>query len=75
MSCWLLTEPERIIPKLGDFKNIKALSKYAARISQTLTTTIKTIYIPKEQIKFIPDVKSKNKKYNKFQRIEKNSNE
>ena len=63
MSCWLLTEPEKIIPKLGDFNNIKTLSKYAARISQTLTTTIKTIYIPKEQIEFIKDVESKDKKY------------
>jgi len=63
MSCWLLTDPEKIITKLGDFSKIKALSKYAARISQTLTTTIKTIYIPKDKIKYIPDVKSKDKKY------------
>ena len=63
MSCWLLTEPEKIIPRLGNFNSIKTLSKYAARISQTLTTTIKTIYIPKEQIQFIKDVKSKDNKY------------
>ena len=62
-SCWLLTNPEEIIPKLGDFSKIKQLSKYAARISQTLTTTIETISIPKDKIEFIPDVKSKDDKY------------
>ena len=60
-SCWLLTNPEEIIPKLGNFSKIKQLSKYAARISQTLTTTIETISIPKDKIEFIPDVKSKDK--------------
>ena len=43
MSCWLLTNPEEILGKIGDFSGIKQLSKYAARVSQTLTTTIKTI--------------------------------
>ena len=62
-SCWLLTNPEEIIPKLGDFSKIKQLSKYAARISQTLTTTIETISIPGDKIEFIPDVKSKDDKY------------
>ena len=62
-SCWLLTNPEEIIPKLGNFSKIKQLSKYAARISQTLTTTIETISIPKDKIEFIPDVKSKDDKY------------
>ena len=61
-SCWLLTNPEEIIPKLGNFSKIKQLSKYAARISQTLTTTIETISIPKDKIEFIPDVKSKDEK-------------
>ena len=62
-SCWLLTNPEEIIPKLGDFSKIKQLSKYAARISQTLTTTIETISIPEDKIEFISDVKSKDDKY------------
>ena len=63
MSCWLLTEPEKIIEKIGDFSKIKQLSKYAARISQTLTTTIKTIKIPKDKIVDIPDKKSSDGKY------------
>ena len=63
MSCWLLTEPEKVISKIGDFSKIKQLSKYAARISQTLTTTIKTIKIPKDKIVNIPDKKSKDDKY------------
>ena len=63
MSCWLLTEPDKIIKEIGDFSNIKQLSKYAARISQTLTTTIKTIKIPKDKIKEIPDKKSSDEKY------------
>ena len=58
LSCWLLTNPEEIIKKLGDFSNIKPVSKYAARISQTLTTTMKTIIIPKDKIRFIDDIKA-----------------
>ena len=63
MSCWLLTEPEKVISKIGDFSKIKQLSKYAARISQTLTTTIKTIKIPRDKIVNIPDKKSEDGKY------------
>ena len=63
MSCWLLTEPEKVISKIGDFSKIKQLSKYAARISQTLTTTIKTIKIPRDKIVNIPDIKSEDDKY------------
>jgi RNA-dependent RNA polymerase len=63
MSCWLLTEPDKIIKEIGDFSKIKQLSKYAARISQTLTTTIKTIEIPKDKIEEIPDKKSSDGKY------------
>ena len=60
MSCWLLTNPVEVLAKIGDFSNIKQLSKYAARISQTLTTTIKTIPIQKDSIKdYIEDVKTK----------------
>ncbi len=60
MSCWLLTNPEEILGKIGDFSGIKQLSKYAARVSQTLTTTIKTISIPKDSIvDNLNDVKSK----------------
>ena len=63
MSCWLITEPEKVISKIGDFSKIKQLSKYAARISQTLTTTIKTIKIPRDKIVNIPDIKSEDDKY------------
>lgn len=56
MSCWLLTEPEKILPLTGDYSKIKVVAKYGARISQTLTTTQKTIIIRKDWIKFIDDV-------------------
>ena len=58
LSCWLSTNPEKIIKKLGDFSKVKPVCKYAARISQTLTTTIRTIKIPKDKIKFIKDIKN-----------------
>ena len=57
MSCWLSTNPEQTIKKLGDFSKVRPLCKYAARISQTLTTTIKTIKIPKDKIENIDDIK------------------
>ena len=56
LSCWLLTDPEKILSEIGDFSKIKQVSKFAARISQTLTTTIKTIPIPKDKIVEINDV-------------------
>ena len=59
MSCWLVIKPKKILKQIGDFSKIKQLSKYAARISQTLTTTIQTIQIQKNNINFIPDIKSK----------------
>ena len=64
MSCWLLTNPDEVLQKIGDFSSIKQLSKYAARISQTLTTTLKTIPIQKDSIlDYQEDVKSKDGKY------------
>ena len=64
MSCWLLTNPEEVLSKIGDFSGIKQLSKYAARVSQTLTTTLKTVPIKKDLIKDDqPDVKSVDGKY------------
>ena len=65
MSCWLSTNPEESIKKLGDFSKIKPVSKYASRISQTLTTTIRTIKIPKDKIQEIEDIKIKVIKTNK----------
>jgi hypothetical protein len=56
MSCWLLTNPETVLKKTGDYSKIKIVAKFGARISQTLTTTIKTIKIPKDHIKYINDV-------------------
>ena len=56
MSCWLLTNPDEILPQTGDYSKIKIVAKYGARISQTLTTTRKTIQIKRENIKFIDDV-------------------
>ena len=66
LSCWFCTNPEKIISKLGDFSKVKPVCKYAARISQTLTTTIRTIMIPKDKIKFIDD---KTVKYEKGEYI------
>ena len=56
MSCWLLTEPKKILSKTGDYSKINIVAKFGARISQTLTTTIKTIKIPKDHIIKINDV-------------------
>ena len=47
MSCWLLTNPEEVLSKIGNFSGIKQLSKYGARVSQTLTITLKTVPIKK----------------------------
>ena len=62
MACWLVTEPEKILPLTGDYSKIKIVAKFGARISQTLTTTQKTLEIRKESIKFIDDVVKKNEK-------------
>ena len=56
MSCWFLTNPKEILEKTGDYSKIKIVAKFGARISQTLTTTIKTIKIPKDHIIHINDV-------------------
>ena len=61
MSCWLLTNPNEILEKTGDYSNIKIVSKFGARVSQTLTTTIKTINIPDDHIIYIDDVLLKTK--------------
>ena len=61
MSCWLLTQPEKILPKTGDYSNIKIVAKFGSRVSQTLTTTIKTIKIPNDHIIYINDILMKTK--------------
>ena len=61
MSCWLLTQPEKILPKTGDYSNIKIVAKFGSRVSQTLTTTIKTIKIPNDHILYINDILMKTK--------------
>ncbi len=55
-ACWLLTEPEKIQRKTGNYIRITNVAKYGARVSQNLTTTIKTIKIPSKNIIKIPDV-------------------
>lgn len=42
LSCWLVTDPEKILEKCGEIKE-KTVSKYGARLGQCLTTTTKTI--------------------------------
>ena len=56
-ACWLLTEPEKILRKTGNYIKIKNVAKFGARISQNLTTTIKTIKIPSKNIIKINDIK------------------
>ena len=55
-ACWLLTEPEKILRKTGNYTKIKNVAKYGARVSQNLTTTIKTIKIPSKHIIKINDI-------------------
>ena len=56
-ACWLLTEPEKILRRTGNYNKIKNVAKFGARVSQNLTTTIKTIGIPSKHIINIDDVK------------------
>ena len=60
-ACWLLTEPEKILRKTGNYNKIKNVAKFGARVSQNLTTTIKTIEIPSKHIINIDDVKINSK--------------
>ena len=55
-ACWLLTEPEKILRKTGNYIKIKNVAKFGARVSQNLTTTIKTIKIPSKNIIKINDI-------------------
>ena len=59
MSCWLLTEPEKVLPLTGDYSKINIVAKFGARLSQTLTTTKKTILIPESNIKYIDEIEIK----------------
>ena len=61
MSCWFLTEPKKILEQTGDYSNIKIVAKFGSRVSQTLTTTIKTISIPDDHIVYINDILLKTK--------------
>ncbi len=65
-SCWLLTDPESILPLTGDYSNINIVAKFGARVSQTLTTTRNTIIILKENIIKIPDIIKTDEKGNKL---------
>ena len=55
-ACWLLTEPEKILRKTGNYNKIRNVAKFGARVSQNLTTTIKTIKIPSKNIIKINDI-------------------
>ena len=61
MSCWFLTEPQKILEQTGDYSDIKIVAKFGSRVSQTLTTTIKTISIPDDNVVYINDVVLKTK--------------
>ena len=56
-ACWLLTEPDKILRRTGNYNKIKNVAKFGARVSQNLTTTIKTIEIPSKHIINIDDIK------------------
>lgn len=58
LGCWMVIDPERILSKCGDFKSIKIVAKYGARIGQTLTSTLKTIEIPEQFNFFTKDIKN-----------------
>ena len=60
-ACWLLTEPEKILRRTGNYSKIKNVAKFGARVSQNLTTTIKTIEIPAKHIINIEDIKANGK--------------
>ena len=60
-ACWLLTEPEKILRRTGNYNKIKNVAKFGARVSQNLTTTIKTIEIPSKHIISIDDIKINSK--------------
>ena len=60
-ACWLLTEPEKILRRTGNYNKIKNVAKFGARVSQNLTTTIKTIEIPAKHIINIEDIKANGK--------------
>ena len=56
MGCWLIKNAEEILEKCGNFKSIKTVSKYGARIGQTLTSTLKTIQINSDYTYYSEDV-------------------
>ena len=60
-ACWLLTEPEKILRKTGNYTKIRNVAKFGARVSQNLTTTVKTIKISGKNIVKINDVKIESK--------------
>ena len=60
-ACWLLTEPDIILRRTGNYNKIKNVAKFGARVSQNLTTTIKTIEIPSKHIIYIDDIKINSK--------------
>ena len=61
-ACWLLTEPDKILRKTGNYSKIKNVAKFGARVSQNLTTTIKTIKIPSKNIIKINDITKESSK-------------
>ena len=62
MACWLTcVNYKKLLKETGDYSNIKNISKFGARISLSLTTTIKTISIKKENIKKIKDIETTTK--------------
>jgi len=52
LSCWLVTDPEKILEKCGEIKE-KTVSKFGARLGQCLTTTTRTI--PMNEFNIIKD--------------------
>lgn len=42
---------------MGDFRDIKNVAKYAARLGQSFGSSTETLRVPREEIELIPDVK------------------
>lgn len=60
-SCWMVlktldTWGDSIRQDLGDFSSCLSVAKYACRLGLCFTSTYKTLHIPNENIKKIPDI-------------------
>ncbi len=61
-GCWLYTSAKSMVSSgeirafMGDFRSIRNVGKYAARLGQTLSSSIETFQADRSQFAIIPDV-------------------